>query len=151
MTVIRLVALLDLPSATLALAESLGAPETLEIELPAGTYRLLLDDWSGEVRIESPGAQAAHAGESVGIVEIEGYSLLVGDAAAINRAADRDGERFWSELFAKISGSVDGVAAGSFELVSGATVAFTGMAEGSHEVRLLRDSGGGVVGVVVAG
>ena len=148
---IRLVALLDLPSAKLALAESLGAPETLEIDLPAGTYRLLLDDWSGDVRIESSSASGSMPDEQLGSVSIEGYSLLVGDAGAINRAADRDGERFWSELFAKIGSSVDGVAAGSFELASGATVAFTGMAEGEHEVRALRDAAGSIGGVIVAG
>lgn len=147
----RIVALLDLPSGRIALAESLGAPETLELSLSPGRYRVLLEPWSGEVRIESESHGELESGDAIGTVSVEGYSLLIGDADAIARAADRDGERFWSELFAKIADSVDGVAAGSFELASGATVAFTGMAAGSHEVRLLRDPSGLPAGLSVVG
>jgi hypothetical protein len=147
----RLVALLELPSGSLTLAESLGAPETFTVALPPGSYRVLLDAWSGTVQIESAAHGNLVTAERVGSLAIEGYSLLVGDHEAIERAADRDGERFWSELFAKIANSVDGVAAGSFDLVSGATVAFTGMAAGVHELHLLRDPSGLPAGISVAG
>ena len=90
-------------------------------------------------------------GAELGRLEIEGYTCLAGDADALERASDRDGERFWSELFSRIAASPDGIAAGSLELVSGMRVAYTGMREGNHVVRELLDGSGRRRGVLSEG
>jgi hypothetical protein len=148
----QIVALIELPSGILQLAESLGASHELEVALPLGEYRVLLDEQGGMIRIESVTAPGPFVlGAELGSLVIEGYTALVGDADALERASDRDGERFWSELFSKIAASPDGIAAGSLELVSGMRVAYTGMREGSHSVRELLDATGRRRGVFVEG
>jgi hypothetical protein len=147
---IRLVALIELPSGVVAVMEAPGSPAWHEASLPIGAHRVLVCEDDGNLRVEQGGAIELTRGERLGTVTIEGYSLLVGDADAIGRASDRDGERFWSELVARATGNV-AMAAGSFELVSGATVAFTGMQEGEHGVYALVDSAGRRRGILVEG
>jgi len=148
----RIVALIELPSGVLCIAESFGAPVDLDVSLPLGEYRVLLDEQEGTVRVESVTTGGALViGAEVGRLEIEGYTCLAGDTDALERASDRDGERFWSELFSRIAASPDGIAAGSLELVSGMRVAYTGMREGRHAVRELLDSTGRRRGVLIEG
>ena len=149
---IRIVALIELPSGVLRVAESLGAPIDTEVSLPLGEYRVLLDESDGTLRIETVSATGdLILGAEVGRVEIEGYTLLAGDADALERAADRDGERFWSELFSRIAASPDGIASGSLELVSGMRVAYSGMRGGSHLLHELIDASGRRRGVHIEG
>lgn len=148
----QIVALIELPSGVLRVAESLGAPIDTEVSLPLGEYRVLLDEGDGTIRIESvTTAGALLLGAEVGRVEIEGYTLLAGDADALERASDRDGERFWSEFFSRIAAAPDGIVSGSLELVSGMRVAYSGMRGGSHRLHELLDSGGRRRGLHIEG